>query len=113
MNLYNRLSFYYSCKAMKNSLKNSKSCIYNAILKYGHSNFSFTIIEYCEPEKCIEREDYYLSSLKHEYNILPKAGSRLGHKVSDKTKQMMSGTASFFFFSTSRKKSRKLIILVV
>ena len=85
---------------MENSLKkNNKSSIYNAILKYGHSNFAFTIIEYCEPEKCIEREDYYLSYLKHEYNILP--GSRLGHKVSDKTKQII------------RILLRKLIILVV
>ena len=38
------------------------------------------LLSSCEPEKCIEREDYYLSYLKHEYNILPKAGSRLGHK---------------------------------
>jgi len=29
-------------------------------------------------EKCIEREDFYLSSLSHEYNILEKAGSVLG-----------------------------------
>jgi group I intron endonuclease len=60
---------------MENYLKNYKSYIYNAILKYGHSNFSLTIIEYCEPEQCFEREDFYLSSEKHEYNILEKAGS--------------------------------------
>ena len=45
VDLSNRLSFYYSAKAMKNCLQNSKSSIYNAILKYGHSNFSLTIIE--------------------------------------------------------------------
>ena len=39
-------------------------------------------------EKCIEREDYYLCSLPHEYNILP--GSSLGHKHSDKTKTKIS-----------------------
>ena len=44
MDLYNRLSFYYSFPAMQNSLKNSKSFIYNAILKHGHSNFSLTIL---------------------------------------------------------------------
>ena len=42
-------------------------------------------------EKCLEREDYYLCSLPHEYNILPKAGSSLGHKHSDKTKTKISG----------------------
>jgi len=54
-----------------------------ALLKYGYSNFSLGIIEYCEPEKCLEREDFYLSSLKHEYNILEKAGSPLGRKHSE------------------------------
>ena len=44
----------------------------------------------CEPEKCIERENYYLSFLPHEYNILPKAGSSLGRKHSDKTKTKIS-----------------------
>jgi hypothetical protein len=38
---------------MENSLKKSKSSIYNALLKYGHSNFELTIIEYCEPEQCL------------------------------------------------------------
>jgi len=41
---------------MENPLKNSKSYIYNALLKHGHVNLSLTIIEYCDKEKCIERE---------------------------------------------------------
>ena len=90
VDLSNRLSFYYSAKAMENSLKNSQSYIYNAILKYGYSNFSFTILEYCEPEQCLEREDFYLCSLPHEYNILEKAGSSLGRKHSDATKEILS-----------------------
>jgi formate hydrogenlyase subunit 3/multisubunit Na+/H+ antiporter MnhD subunit len=75
IDLSNRFSFYYSKKAFENSLKDSKSYIYNALLKYGYSNFSLTILEYCNKEKCIEREDFYLCYLPHEYNILPKAGS--------------------------------------
>jgi group I intron endonuclease len=78
---------------MENYLQNYKSYIYNAILKYGHSNFELSILEYCSSDKCIEREDYYLSSLPHEYNILEKAGSRLGSKHSDDTKQIMSDAA--------------------
>jgi hypothetical protein len=77
---------------MENFLKNRQSYIYNALLKHGHSNFSLTILEYCSPEKCLEREDFYLSSLEHQYNILEKAGSLLGHKHSDETKQIMSET---------------------
>ena len=90
VNLSNRLSNYYSTGYMENKLKNSKSSIYNAILKHGHSNFSLTILEYCDKEKCIQREDFYLSCLPHEYNILEKAGSSLGHKYSDESKIIMS-----------------------
>ena len=90
VDLYIRLSFYYSTKAMENSLKNSNSHIYSALLKNGYENFSLTILEYCSPEKCIEREDFYLSTEKHEYNILEKAGSRLGSKHSDESKIIMS-----------------------
>jgi group I intron endonuclease len=57
--------------------------ISRAILKHGISNFSLTILEYCSPDKCIEREDLYLSSVNHEYNILEKAGSSLGYIHSD------------------------------
>ena len=64
--------------------------ICRALLKHDYFNFSLEILEYCEPEKCIEREDFYLSSEKPEYNILPKAGSPLGHKHSDETKIIMS-----------------------
>jgi len=33
---------------------------------------------------------FFLSSFKHEYNILEKAGSSIGRKHSDKTKQILS-----------------------
>jgi group I intron endonuclease len=90
IDLSNRLSFYYSTTYMENALTRSNSHIYRALLKNGYSNFSLTILEYCSPEQCIEREDYYLCSLPHEYNILPKAGSRLGHNHSDETKTKIS-----------------------
>jgi len=75
---------------MEDALKRSNSHIYRALLKNGYENFSLTILEYCSPEQCIEREDYYLCSLPHEYNILPKAGSWSGHKHSDKSKTKIS-----------------------
>jgi len=87
VDLYNRLLFYFSFSAMENHLKNNQSYIYNALLKHGHDNFSLTILEYCEPEQCIEREDFYLYSLPHEYNICQKAGSPLGRTHSDATKK--------------------------
>ena len=89
--LSNRLRFYYSAKAIENALKNSQSYIYNALLKYGYSNFSLTILEYCSPDKCIEREKYYID-LGTEYNIIkdPTLPSMSGRKHSDESKIIMS-----------------------
>ena len=86
VNLSKRLSYYYSTTYMEKELNRGNSHIYSALLKNDYSNFSLTILEYCEPEQCIEREDYYLCCLPHEYNILQKAGSSLGHNHSDETK---------------------------
>jgi len=74
-----------------NNLLNTKSMpICCALLKYGYSNFSLEILEYCEPSTVISREQYYLARLKPQYNILPTAGSSLGHKHYEETKARMS-----------------------
>lgn len=87
-NLSNRLYWYFNLKVM---LANEKvSLIARALLKYGYSNFKLEILEYCDPSKCIEREQYYLDLLKPEYNILLTAGSKLGIKHSLETKQRIS-----------------------
>ena len=86
-NLRRRLNNYFNTNHL---LINDCMYICRALLKHGYSNFSLTILEYCEPEQCLEREDFYLSCFPHEYNILPKAGSRLGSKHLEKTRQIMS-----------------------
>jgi len=88
---------------MENALKRSKSHIYCALLKYGHSNFSLTILEYCNKDKCIEREDFYLSSENHEYNILEKAGSTLGSTRNNK------GENNPFFGKNHTEKTKKIM----
>ena len=92
IDLSKRLSSYYSTTYMEDALTKGNSHIYRALLKNGHLNFALIILEYCFPEQCIEKEDYYLSCLPHEYNILEKAGSPLGRKHSDKTKTKISDT---------------------
>jgi group I intron endonuclease len=72
---------YYSVKR----LNESNMAIYKALLKYGHSNFRFEILEYCEPENAIFREQDYIDLLKPEYNINPIAGSSLGYKHNQET----------------------------
>lgn len=85
-----RLSKYYSEKYLKTKLNTGNSAIYNAILKYGHSNFKLEILEYCEPPCTIFWEQSLLDFLKPGYNILGKAGSSLGFNHSEETKTLLS-----------------------
>lgn len=63
--------------------------------KYGEKNFIFEILEVVQDEhKLIEREQYYLDLLKPYirtigYNIAKIAGSQLGFRHSDKTKELL------------------------
>lgn len=88
--LASRLSIYYSKKAMLNKLSTRRSIIYSALLKHGYDNFSLDILEYCEIDVLVEREQYYLDILKPKYNILKAANSRLGSLHSLETKALMS-----------------------
>nr|YP_009663733.1 hypothetical protein [Dactylella tenuis]QCW06870.1 hypothetical protein [Dactylella tenuis] len=78
--LSRRLYSYFSEKYLNAQLKRGKSAIYSSILKYGLSNFKLEILEYCEASDAISREQFYINKLKPEYNLLDKAGSRLGFK---------------------------------
>jgi len=72
--------------------------ICRALLKYGYSNFSLEILEYCEPSKCIEREQYYIDLLKPEYNIsLTARAPMTGRNHSELTKIKMSGSNHHMF----------------
>jgi group I intron endonuclease len=57
--------------------------------KYGEDCFEFEIIETCFPFILIFREQHYIDLLQPVYNISPKAGSRLGSKVSDEGRLRM------------------------
>jgi group I intron endonuclease len=89
-----RLYKYYS---LKHLMKN-KTPIHNALVKYGYSNFSLEILEYCNIKDTIIREQYYFNILKPEYNILQNAGSSLGFKHNENTLN---------FFRNERKVSNE------
>lgn len=55
-------------------------------IKHNLENFEFIILEYVEASKLIEREQFWINSLNPEYNILKIAGSLLGFKHSEETK---------------------------
>lgn len=80
-----RLWGYFSLQFLNKELRRNRSRISNSLLKYGYSNFSLEILEYCNKDDLIKKEQYYIDLLKPEYNILKIAGSRLGSKHSPET----------------------------
>ena len=48
VHLSRRFGAYYSLKAIKRVLNSGNSALLKALLKYGYSNFSLDILEYCD-----------------------------------------------------------------
>nr|YP_009568375.1 GIY-YIG endonuclease [Orbilia oligospora]QBL02006.1 GIY-YIG endonuclease [Orbilia oligospora]QID02759.1 GIY-YIG endonuclease [Orbilia oligospora]QID02827.1 GIY-YIG endonuclease [Orbilia oligospora] len=71
-NIYNRFLNYFNPAYIKRS---NNSIIGRALVKYGYSKFSLTILEYCDKSNLTTREQYYLDNLKPVYNILKTAGA--------------------------------------
>jgi len=86
INLGRRFKEYYNYSHISKVKRNIP--IHNALLKYSYSSFKLEILEYCEPSVLIKKEQYYLDSLKPEYNVLKIAGSMLGFKHSEYTKKL-------------------------
>jgi group I intron endonuclease len=65
--------------------------ISRALIKYGYSNFSLTILEYCDKSDLDVREQYYFDTLNPKYNIQKVAGgSSRGLILSEETKNKIS-----------------------
>jgi hypothetical protein len=78
INLRRRIYDYYSLK----KLIKSNVIISRALLKYSFENFQLEILEYCEPDLCTKREQYYFNLMNPTYNILKIAYSLKGFKHS-------------------------------
>jgi group I intron endonuclease len=89
-----RLNTYYNLK----TLGEVNMPIYNAILKHGHENFIFEIIEYCLSEDTIKREQYYLDNFDFEYNVLANANSLAGYKHTAETLAKFKGRQNLLGF---------------
>jgi group I intron endonuclease len=88
--LTSRLQNYYNYNFISNPKHNMP--IYRALLSYGYSNFKLEILEYCNKDEVITREQYYLDLLLPEYNILKTAANRLGSKHSESTKEKIKNS---------------------
>jgi group I intron endonuclease len=108
--LARRLGEYYSSPKLVKFAEIGNSIICKALLKYGHKNFKLEILCYCEPGNVLLLEQYFINSLKPEYNILQVAGSPLGHKHSDKTLATMRGPKSPEHLAKIRENLAKINI---
>ena len=103
-----------------NYIKSKGSFIISrALIKYGYSNFSVTILEYCDKSDLIIREQYYFNKLNSQYNILKIPGSYRDFKHSEETKTKISKSLkgiykkekSALFGRTHTEETRKLMSL--
>lgn len=70
---------------VKNKHKNQH--LQNSINKYGIDNFKFEVIELCNKEELLIKEQYYIDTLNPDYNICLIAGNSLGVKRSEEYKE--------------------------
>lgn len=96
-NIIERISIH---KSLLRNNKHDNSYLQNAYNKYSGWFFEFIVLEYCEPNFRIEREQYYIDTLKPEYNLAPKANGMLDYNHTEKTKLKMS------LSHTGKKKSK-------
>lgn len=105
--LRKRFYVYYSDKR----LASSNMIIYKAIIKYGYSDFQLEILEYCEPDNVVAREQYYLDQLKPEYNMLYTAGSSFGYKHTKEALEKMSvGRSQYTGYKLSAETRGKIAV---
>jgi hypothetical protein len=111
--LKRRLFEYYNV----NRLLNEKSMPINvALLKYGYSNFSLTILDICDKDSLMSREKHFFLKYSPEYNLLKTPGSPSrgsGWTHSEATIENMRIAANkkwkiseFFFFFTKLSKGQ-------
>jgi group I intron endonuclease len=94
--------------------------ISRALIKYGYSNFSVTILEYCIGSELDVKEQYYFDKLNPQYNIQKIAGgSSKGLKLSEETKSKISkslkgvyaGEKAYWYCRSMSEETKKLMSL--
>ena len=58
--------------------------------KYTKEAFIFEVLELTTKDKLLNREQFYMDTMKPEYNKAPTAGSPRGFRVSEETKRKLS-----------------------
>ena len=79
VNLGRRFKSYFTFSHISKPVR-SNTIIHRSLLKYGYAHFQIEILEYCNLNVVLKREQHYLDLLKPTYNILKKANSSKGYK---------------------------------
>lgn len=89
--------------------KHHSPALQNAWNKHGEMNFEFIILEKCDPDSCIEREQYYINNLNPEYNCSKFAGSTRGIPATEKQRETARKVHKGNKYNLGRKQSRELV----
>jgi group I intron endonuclease len=103
------------CVRHRDDLKNNRhdnDYLQNAWNKYWQQSFKFEILEYCDKEMLLEREQYWMDTLKtikpNGYNLKPNANSNLGIKFSLEARANMSAAQKGKKLSKERVEQMRL-----
>nr|YP_009568462.1 GIY-YIG intron encoded protein [Drechslerella brochopaga]QBL02543.1 GIY-YIG intron encoded protein [Drechslerella brochopaga] len=89
IDLNKRFKDYLSPSYLAKELLKHNNIIYKALLKYGYDKFDLEILEYCDKNSILKREQYYIDKIKPLYNICTVAGSSLGRITTLETREKL------------------------
>ena len=76
-------------KKLLKSNKHHSNKLQNSYNKHGIDSFEYSILEYCNKDLLLIREQYWLDIIKPFYNILKFAGRTIGRVVPEETKEKL------------------------
>lgn len=88
--------------------KHTNSKIQNYYNKYGLEAFVFSVLEECSIDVLLEREQFYLDTLKPEFNLVFIAGRTTGMKHTDIAKYRISIAHKGKTFVMSEEQKQKI-----
>ena len=106
VNLRDRFIDYFNINRL---IKADSMYICRALIHYGYSKFSLSILEYCEVEQLLNREAYYIDLLKPEYNIVqcPISAPMWGRIHSEETRKQISTSLKDFWKDNSMSEETR------
>ena len=91
--------------------KHHSIILQRAFDKYLQENFVISLIEECDKESLIKREQYYIDLLQPKYNICPVAGSTLNRIFTDKHKANLSKSLNGKIRTQEQKEKQRQLKL--